>query len=122
CDGAEPRAFLRAGVVRLVHAVPRRAAVRGAHPRRDRRGRRPPARPRPARDAHALPRPGPHVLRTRAWRHGAAAIRPPLLPRRLRAPHHRTRVPLPMTHAPLPLLRSTTREWLRSPQLAAAER
>ena len=38
--GAQPRALLRAGIVRLVHAVPRRAALGREDPARVRRGRR----------------------------------------------------------------------------------
>src|SRR5690606_17617222 len=95
-DAAQPRAFLRAGVVRLVHALPRRAALRRASARRDRRRRRPARGSRAARDAHAPSRAGPHLLRARAGRNGAAAVGAALFPRRLRAAYRRAEVPLPM--------------------------
>ncbi len=47
--GAQPRTFLRARILRLVHALPRRPAVGRAAAAGDRGGRRPARRPRDAR-------------------------------------------------------------------------
>src|SRR5690606_8939393 len=101
-----------AGIVRLVHAVPRRAAVRRASARRDRCRRRAAARSRAARDAHSASRAGAHVLRACAGRDGAAAVGAALLPRRLRAAYRGAEVSVPMTA--LPPLRSITVLPLRS--------
>ena len=63
---AQPAAVLRPGVVRLVHALPRGAAVGRGPPRGHRGGRRPPGGPRRARRARSGSWARTNLLRPRA--------------------------------------------------------
>ena len=84
---AQHDAVLRPGVVRLVHALPRGAAVGRDAARRHRARPRPPRRPGRPRGAGLVHGLGQVLLRPGAGRDAAARGRAAAVPRRLRAPH-----------------------------------
>ena len=94
--GAQPRTLLRARILRLVHALPRRIGVGRAAAPGDRGGRRPARRPRDARFPREGDGTGLDVLRSGARRRRAAGQRAEAFPRRFRAPHRREALPVAM--------------------------
>ena len=108
--GAHPRALLRARIVRLVHAVPRRPAVGGEDPARARGGRR--REPRTSRSCASTASwlgPGNTFCALAPGAVEPLAERAEVLPRRVRAPRRGGTLSVPggrVTVAPsLPRLR-----------------
>src|SRR6185437_14254683 len=95
---AQPRALLRAGVVRLVHAVLVRALLGRGPALRTRAGARTARRPRAPAGAHAPAGAGTHVLRARAGRGGAAAKRAQAFSRGFRTAYQRRALPVEVRH------------------------